>query len=379
MEIATTERLQGLIEKGQSYWLDNLTREMLHNGELKQRVESEGLRGVTSNPKTFSDSVQSGGLYDSDIERLASEGVDDESIYETLMVDDVRDACDVFKELHEKADGQDGYVSIEVDPRLAHDSDGTLQAARDLWKKVRRENAMIKIPATSECLPAIEEALYEGINVNITLIFSRSRYREVAACYLRALRRREREGKDVNRIASVASFFLSRIDAKVDEALEKPGMDQELVSGIKGRIAIAQAKLAYRDFQETFTGTVWREGLHKKGALSQRLLWASTSVKSKEYPDTYYVDSLIGKETVTTLPEKTALAFSERGSLEENSVLRNSDEYNEICRKLDVLGISTEQVFQELEAEGIKKFIEPFEVGLKSISRLAKQTRGAAV
>ncbi|MDQ8186213.1 transaldolase [Pelagicoccus sp. SDUM812002] len=381
-QAVNTEKLLRLHECGQSVWLDNLTREMLHNGELKARIEDGGLRGITSNPKTFSDSVLSGTLYDEDIERLVHEGEDDESIYESLMIDDVQQACDAFEALYRDSEGSDGYVSIEVDPRLAQDEQGTLQEARKLWKKVNRPNAMVKIPATEACLPAIEEALYEGINVNITLIFSVARYRDVAACYLRAVRRRDKEGLELHALASVASFFLSRIDSKVDGYLDaasvSPG-EKELAASLKGKAAIAQARAAYADYCSTCESLRWQESLQKKGALPQRLLWASTSVKDEMYPDTLYVDSLVGEGTVNTMPEGTMEAFSDRGTVSKNAIESAGEDPEELAEKLANLGIDMEAVAVELEKEGIDKFIEPFEEGLRSISRQTKQARGDAV
>lgn len=377
-----TERLRKLRDYGQSYWLDNLTREILQSGELKARIHEENLRGVTSNPKTFSDSVRSGNLYSDDIESLVNEGNTSEAIYESLMVSDVQRACDEFEELYRRSEKVDGYVSIEVDPRLAKGADASLQAARNLWERVDRPNAMIKIPATRACLPTIEQALYEGINVNITLIFSVLRYREVAACYLRALRRREKEGLDVKGISSVASFFLSRIDGKVDEQLGaaavSPG-ERELASSLKGKVALAQARSAFINYRETYSAIGWEESLKQSGALPQRLLWASTSVKNAAYPETYYVDSLIGEGTVNTMPEGTAQAFAKKGTLHRDAITKVGEAPEQVFEKLAQLGIEIESVAQELEDEGIEKFVDAFEEGMRSVTRQAKQARGAAV
>ncbi|MDQ8181087.1 transaldolase [Pelagicoccus sp. SDUM812005] len=377
-----TVRLWKLAECGQSYWLDNLTREMLHNGELSARIQGEGLRGITSNPKTFSDSVRSGTLYNEEIESLVAKGESSESIYEALMVSDVQRACDEFENLYRDTEGRDGYVSIEVDPRLAREAEATLVAARGLWKKVNRPNAMIKIPATVDCLPTIEEALVEGINVNITLIFSVSRYREVAACYLRALRRREKEGREVDRLASVASFFLSRVDAKVDGLLEAAAVspsELELAEALRGKAAIALARTAYSDFKDLREGNAWKDALESKGARPQRLLWASTSVKDDRYPESYYVDALVGKETVNTMPESTAEAFAKLGTVEKDAIERRDEEPEGVFEKLCSLGIDLEAVAQDLEEEGIQKFVDAFEEGLLSVTRQAKQVRGDAV
>lgn len=377
-----TNRLNGLLENGQSYWLDNLTRDMLHSGELRARIDEEGLRGITSNPKTFSDSVRAGTLYGDEIEQLVECGESVESVYETLMVTDVQQACDAFEALYKETDAGDGYVSIEVDPRLSRDAEATLQAARRLWEKVGRPNAMVKIPATEACLPSIEEALYEGINVNITLIFSVERYREVAACYLRALRRREQEGLELKGIASVASFFLSRIDVKVDAYVDAAAVspsEKDRAASLKGKAAIAQARSAYESYRSTYEKPGWWDSLRSKGAAPQRLLWASTSVKSDQYPDTYYVDSLIADGTVNTMPESTVEAFSKQGTVERNAIEKAGEEPETVFQELAGLGIDMQSVSADLEEEGIQKFIDPFEEGMRSVSRQVKQARGEAV
>lgn len=376
-QLQESERLHRLSEFGQSYWLDNLTREMIDSGELERRVAEEGLRGVTSNPKTFAVSVQAGEDYDRDIENLAREGKSDQEIYEQLMIDDVARGCDVLKPVFDKTGGRDGFVSIEVDPRLARQTEATLDAARSLWKRVGKKNVMVKIPGTPEGLAAIEEALFEGINVNITLLFSNERYRQVAAHYLRALRRRNERGDSVEGIASVASFFLSRIDVLVDELLEHRGSPiakDALANRLRGKAAIAQAKLAYGSFKEAFLDQAGSE-LEARGAAVQRPLWASTSVKTEGVPDTLYVDSLIADQTVNTMPEKTIEAFADHGNLKRDAIEAVDMDPREILNGLESLGISLDYVAQRLEDEGIQKFIDPFEEGFAAVAKQAERHR----
>lgn len=371
-------RLAELLQCGQSYWLDNLTREMIETGELERRVANEGLRGVTSNPKTFADSVQSGHRYDADIARLAKAGESDLTIYETLMIDDVRAGCDILRPVYDESQGEDGFVSIEVDPRLARQTEATLDDARRLWRQVDRPNVMIKIPGTFEGLPAIENALAEGININITLLFSNSRYRQVVARYLKALDRRLQAGLSMDSVASVASFFLSRIDVLVDQLLEHrvlPGCEEHLASALKGKAAIAQARLAYRSFQEAFREPQWTH-FSRKGAKVQRPLWASTGVKSADYADTMYVDSLIAENTVNTMPEKTIEAFADHGRARRDAIHEAEDDSDRVCDQLKALGIDLDDVARRLEDEGIQKFIEPFMEGMQAVGEQAAIANG---
>jgi transaldolase len=372
MTQAMTDPLGRLIDVGQSYWLDNLSREMLNSGALERRVVEQGLRGVTSNPKTFATSVQGGDLYDRDIRRLRQEGHSDPAIYEKLMVDDVQRGCDVLRPVYDATAGQDGFVSIEVDPRLARDTDHTLKAARHLWQTVDRPNAMIKIPGTPEGLPAIETALEEGINVNITLLFSLGRYKQVTAAHLRAMDRRRIEGKPLDSVASVASFFLSRIDVLVDELLDhrdSPANSRSLPASLQGRTALMAARQVYDTFRQTFAGPQW-EALAKEGARPQRPLWASTSTKNPDLPDTLYVDNLIARFTVNTMPEETIEAFADHGTLSEDAIDRIDGNPDEHFRQLQQLGIDPDYLALRLEDEGIQKFIEPFREGLASIGEV---------
>lgn len=369
-DVSKLERLQ---QCGQSYWLDNLTRDMIDSGELAERVDRQGLRGVTSNPQTFAKSVQSTEAYDADIARLARDGESVAEIYETLMVDDVRRGCDVLRPVYDDTGGSDGFVSIEVDPRLARQAEATLDAARRLWDRVDRPNAMIKIPGTSECLDAIEQCLLEGININITLLFSNRRYRQVVARYLRAMHRRLGNGDPCDRVASVASFFLSRIDILVDELLEQrvlPSCEEHIGSSLLGKAAIAQARLAYRSYQEAFSGCGW-EKLGDRGVRTQRPLWASTSVKDPKYADTMYVENLVAADTVNTMPEKTIEAFADHGSARRNAIEHCDEDPQFIWDAIEDLGIDIDYVSRRLEDEGIQKFIDPFNEGMEAIERLA--------
>ncbi len=360
-----------LIDCGQSYWLDNLSREMINSGSLQRRIEEERLRGITSNPKTFADSMQNSHAYAADIQRLDREGKSTEAIYEALMVDDVRRACDLLKLVYEASDGSDGFVSIEVDPRLARHTEATVKAAQRLWDAVDRPNCMIKIPGTEEGIPAIETVLTKGINVNITLLFSLERYKQVIAAFQRAMEKRKATHQNLQHVASVASFFLSRIDVLVDELLEHratPATEKCFARELQGKMAIAYAKLIYREFEAFFQHPEWNK-LHMEGAAPQRPLWASTSTKNPNYSDTLYVDNLIARQTVNTMPAKTIEAFDEKGTLHPNAIYENMDEADQTIQQIKDLGIDLKYVNQRLEDEGIQKFITPFEKGLQQVEK----------
>ena len=366
-----------LIEHGQSYWLDNLTRGKIHGGELQRRVEEEGMRGVTSNPSIFMKAITGSNDYDDQIASLAADGHSTGEIYEALAVKDIQDACDVLRPLYNDSGGHDGFVSLEVSPHLAHETEATMDEARRLFQRVDRPNCLIKIPGTEAGLPAIEQMLYEGVNVNITLLFSVERYEQVALRYIRALERRAAEGKPIDSVASVASFFLSRIDVLVDQLLTHripPEMHTDQSSQAEellGKVAIANAKLAYQSFQEIFGSARWKL-LEEKGAKVQRPLWASTSTKNPEYSDVRYVEPLIGPETVNTLPDSTIEAFADHGIVEPNTVTEGVDEARQTLAELDALGIDLSRVTWQLENEGIQKFIDPFEELLEVISERAE-------
>ncbi|MFZ0389357.1 MAG: bifunctional transaldolase/phosoglucose isomerase [Calditrichia bacterium] len=371
------ERLLKLIEYGQSYWIDNLSRTMLHNGELKKRVEEQGLRGMTSNPSIFNKAISSGEAYDEQIKELVEAGATLDEIYEKLVVTDVQEACDILRPVYDQSDGLDGYVSLEVSPYLAHDAEGSIKEARRLWKAVDRPNLFIKIPGTEEGVSAIEQMLYEGVNINITLLFSIASYEAVAKAYIRALERRDAEGKPVDKVASVASFFLSRIDVLTDQLLgqriipEKTSGDQVRPEQLLGKVAVANAKLAYQSFLEIFSGERW-EKLADKGAQVQRPLWASTSTKDPLYNDVRYVEPLIGPHTVNTMPEETIEAFADHGQIVENSVKEGLQEAHQVLEDLKKTGIDLDFVTTQLVDEGMQKFTVPFD---KLMSALAKQRR----
>lgn len=354
-----------LLNYGQSYWLDNLTRRKIINGEIKERVTEQGLRGITSNPSIFNKAFTSGNEYDSQIEKLAKEGKSSQEIYEALTVSDVQNACDILLPVFDASIGTDGFVSLEVSPYLARDTKGSEIEARRLYKAVNRVNCYIKIPGTKEGVPAIEEMLYEGININITLLFSIENYEAVALAYLRALKRRMKEGKPLSNIVSVASFFLSRIDVLVDQILSQhiiPSNSLDTDSRpdlLMGKAGIASAKLAYQRFKEIFQGKEWEE-LIEKGANIQRVLWASTSTKNKLYKDILYVDSLIGRDTVNTLPEETIEDFNDHGHLKKDAIEENLEESYQVFDQLRRMEIDLKFVTQQLENEGIQKFMDSY-------------------
>ena len=368
--------LLDLIKCGQSYWLDNLTRAMLHNGALKQRVETQGLRGVTSNPAIFNKAILGSTDYDAQLAQLTRAGQSIQDIYEALVVTDVQQACDVLRPVHDASDGVDGYVSLEVSPYLANDTAGTIQEARHLFHAVDRPNVMIKIPGTPAGLPAIEAMLYEGININITLLFAIQNYEAVAQAYVQALERRVAEGKPVHTIASVASFFISRIDVLIDQLLSQrsqAGGGQSAgpqPDSLMGKVAVANAKLAYQSFKRLFSGPRW-QALEAKGARVQRPLWASTSTKNPQYSDVSYVEPLIGAHTVNTMPDETIEAFADHGVVAENSVEAKLDEARQILRDLAAVGVDLEAATNQLQEEGVQKFVDPFAALIQALS--AKQ------
>ena len=366
-----------LLEHGQSYWLDNLTRDMIHSGELHRRVAQEGLRGVTSNPKIFDKAITHSDRYEAQIREAVSSGKSTPQIYEAVVVTDVRDACDVLRPVYEASDGVDGYVSLEVSPHLAHDAQGSIREARRLYAEVDRPNVYIKIPGTAAGVGAVEELLSEGVNVNVTLLFGVDRYRTIADAYIRALERRLERGRPLDSVASVASFFLSRMDVLVDPLLDQriAGVTDESMAAraaqLRGRTAVANARLAYRAFEEITASERWRH-LAEHGARPQRLLWASTSTKNPDYSDIMYVEPLIGPQTVNTLPAPTIRAFADHGRVAD-TLRQGMDEAQAVMEQVTELGIDMGQVTEQLENEGVQKFIDPYDALMDNLA--AKRVR----
>ncbi|WP_225754366.1 transaldolase [Actinotalea sp. Marseille-Q4924] len=341
-----------LSEAGVAIWLDDLSRELLRTGELQRLVDERGVVGVTSNPTIFASALSKGDAYDEQLRELAASGADvDEAVF-AITTDDVREACDLLAPVHQET-GRDGRVSLEVDPRLARDTDGTLAAARRLWATVDRPNLFIKIPATVEGLPAITAAIAEGISVNVTLIFSLERYRAVVDAYLDGLEQARAKGLDLTTIESVASFFVSRVDAAVDPQLDAIGSPE--AADLRGTTAIANARLAYKYFEEVCASPRW-QGLATAGAQVQRPLWASTGVKDPAYPDTLYVDELVAPDTVNTMPGKTLEAVADHGEVRGDTVTTAYDDAAARMERLAAVGIDLDAVTEQLEVEGVEKF-----------------------
>jgi transaldolase len=340
-----------LTRLGQSVWLDFITRDLLRSGELSRLIVEDGLRGMTTNPTIFEKAIAGSTLYDGDIRRLASAGANPGRVVESLAVADVRTACDAFRPLYETTEGRDGFVSIEVSPELAYDTEGTVVDARRLWEAVDRPNLMVKIPGTKEGLPAIERCLTEGISVNVTLLFGLERYAEVREAYLSALEQRVQRGQPVNRLASVASFFVSRVDTRLDKELPKKGPEGK---ALVGQIAIANAQVAYADFTKAFCGDRW-DALARHGARVQRPLWASTSTKDPSLSDVYYVETLIAPDTVNTLPPDTLAAYRDHGEPKVR-IPQALPAARERLAQLAAVGIDLKQESAALEREGVEKF-----------------------
>ncbi|HEX2142322.1 MAG TPA: transaldolase [Candidatus Limnocylindria bacterium] len=353
-------------EHGQSPWIDFIDRDLITSGRLAGLVD-DGIRGLTSNPTIFAKAV-AGGEYNDLIRREIDAGDDNRTIYEEIAVGDVGDAADILRGIYDASDGTDGFVSIEVEPDLADDTKATLERARHLWGRLERPNVFVKIPATPAGLPAIEDAVAEGININITLMFSVDVYRDVARAYIAGLRRRKERGEPIDRVASVASFFVSRVDTKVDKALDAVGTDA--ARALRGQAAIANARQAYAAYGEIFGGTEFA-GLRAAGARVQRCLWASTSTKNPDYRDVLYVEELIGPDTVNTMPLETIQAFLDHGRVERtlDSDLRGADA---IIARIEEQGISMRQVTDELITEGVAAFAKSFDELLEAIETQRK-------
>lgn len=352
---------------GQSIWLDFIDRAILNNGKLKSLIDVDGVRGVTSNPAIFEKAITSSSDYDADIRTLSDGSKSTEEVFFGLAMKDIQAAADLFKGVHAE-DKMDGYVSLEVSPFLALDTEGTFEQAKKLWKQVDRKNVMIKIPGTQPGLSAIRQSIAQGININVTLLFGLDRYRAVAEAYIAGLEDHLAAGHEIGHISSVASFFLSRIDVIVDPLLDEKGLGE-----LKGEVAIASAKKAYEIYKEVFSGPRW-EKLAAKGAQPQRLLWASTSSKNPAFKDTKYVEALIGPDTVDTVPLETIEAFRDHG-VAANTLEQGLDTATEILNKVKAAGINMDEVTQTLEDEGIDKFNKPFEKLLKSIEDQAAKVK----
>jgi transaldolase len=359
--------LLAIRELGQSIWLDFIRRKMIDSGELDRFIEEDGLRGITSNPSIFKKAIAESEDYDDRIQALMKKGHDAWEIYQKLTVEDIRDAADRFRPQYDESQGRHGFVSLEVNPHLARDKKGTLEEARRLWSEVDRPNVLIKVPATREGLSCITSLIAEGINVNVTLLFGLPRYREVADAYMDGLEKRAEKGEPLSGIASVASFFLSRIDVLVDPMLEKrmEAGDQEAETArrIHGEVAVSSAKMAYQIYKEKFAGERFRR-LAEQGARPQRVLWASTSTKNPDYSDVKYVEPLIGPETVNTLPPETLDAYRDHGAPEAR-LEAGVAEAKEVLRDLSRLKIDLDEVTRQLEAEGIEKFNKPYDAVMR--------------
>jgi len=352
--MAQNPNLAALSAAGVSVWLDDLSRERLQTGNLQELIDTMSVVGVTTNPSIFQAALSKGTAYDEQVSELAERGADVDATIRTVTTDDVRNACDVLAKQYELSGGVDGRVSIEVDPRLAHDTDKTILQAIELWKIVDRPNLLIKIPATLAGLPAITAVIAEGISVNVTLIFSVERHRAVMDAYLAGLEKAKEAGHDVSKIHSVASFFVSRVDTEIDNRLEKIGTDDALA--LRGQAGVANARLAYAAYGEVFVGGSRYEALKADGARVQRPLWASTGVKNPDYSDTLYVTELVAPNTVNTMPEKTIDAVADHGVITGDTVIGKAAEAQAVFDELTSVGVDLPDVFKVLEDEGVEKF-----------------------
>jgi transaldolase len=382
-EPVAENRIKQLYEReGQSVWQDDISRDMLNRGEIRKGIEEIGIRGLTSNPTIFEKAIAAGTAYDDEIAALLEGDLDASAIFETVAVHDIQAACDLFRPVYDSAEGRDGFVSIEVSPLSARNGEQTAEDARRLWAAVDRPNLMVKIPGTSEGAPVIRQMLEEGVNINITLLFSIDSYEQVARAYLDALQTRLDAGQPIDRLASVASFFVSRVDTLVDKLLDEKiaaaqdDAERGHLESLKGKAAVANAKIAYESFQRLFSGPAW-EKLSAAGAAVQRPLWASTSVKNPAYPDTMYVDDLIGPDTVNTMPRPTIAAFLDHGTV-ERTVDRDLAAAHQTMQDLAAVGIDMDAVTRQLEEEGIASFVKSFELLLAGVGSKRSQLAGAA-
>jgi len=369
-------RLQQL---GQSPWHDNIRRQLLTSGALRKMVDDGDITGLTSNPTIFEQAIANSTDYDQDLHRLAREGKSAEQIFDAFAIEDIRNAADVFAPVFERTGGEDGYVSIEVMPRLANDTQATIQEARRLWSAVNRPNLMVKIPATPQGVPAIEQSIADGLNINITLIFSLKRYDEVMDAYLHGLIRRLENGQKIDRTASVASFFVSRVDTLTDKLLDEKiasgAEKKDLLQSLKGKAAIANAKLAYQEFRRKFSTEAFA-GLKNHGARLQRPLWASTSTKNPAYPDLYYVEALVGPDSVDTMPPATIQAYKDHGNPEVR-IDKKVDDARRAMDQLAEVGVTMDEVTKKLEIDGVASFAKSFDSLIAVVEKRRKETLAA--
>ncbi|MGB8831944.1 MAG: transaldolase, partial [Candidatus Sulfotelmatobacter sp.] len=373
-----TNPLKELLNYGQSMWLDYIRRDLLTTGKLKAMIADDGLRGMTSNPSIFEKAIGDSSLYDDMLKSLASRpDLTVTSRYEQIAIRDIQDAADILKPVYESSKFHDGYVSLEVSPLLALETEKTLDEARRLWKTVNRPNVMIKVPGTAEGIPAIQKLIGEGININVTLLFAQEVYEKVAEAYIAGLEDLAKRGGDLKKMAGVASFFISRIDTLVDSLLDEKlkkttdSQQQALLKSLKGKVAIANGKLTYQRYQAIFSGPRW-EALAAKGAQTQRVLWASTSTKNPEYRDVMYVEELIGPNTVDTMPPATVDAFRDHGRLRQ-SLTENVAASKKVMEDLDKAGISMKEVTTKLTADGVKLFADAFNKLLAVVEKSVQQ------
>jgi len=364
--------LKQLAEYGQSPWLDYIRRDLFTTGELKRLIDEDGLKGMTSNPAIFEKAIGSEFYKDSIAELALEKGLSAVEIYERIAIQDIQTAADALRTVYDATKMRDGYVSLEVSPALADNSEGTLEEARRLWTAVDRPNLMVKVPATAVGFDTIKQLISEGININITLLFSQDSYAKVAEAYVAGLEKRAAEGKELSNVASVASFFVSRIDSLVDSQIDEKlkgasGDEKSLLESLRGKVATANAKMAYQTYEKVFSGERW-EKLSEKGAQTQRVLWASTGTKNEKYSDVLYIEELIGKDTVNTIPPATWDAFRDHGKL-RNSLTENVDEAKDILENLQKAGISLEAATDKLLVDAVRLFVEPFDKMIAAVEK----------
>jgi len=370
--------LKQLAEYGQSPWLDYIRRDLFTTGELKRLIEEDGLKGMTSNPAIFEKAIGSEHYKDSIAKLALEEGASAISLYEKLAIEDIQTAADALRVVYDETKMRDGYVSLEVSPALADDSEGTLEEARRLWKAVDRPNLMVKVPATAVGFDTIKQLIFEGININVTLLFAQESYAKVAEAYVAGLEKRASENKELSNVASVASFFVSRIDSLIDSQIEEKlkdasGEEKATLENLRGKVAIANAKMAYQTYEEIFSGERW-EKLAEKGAQTQRVLWASTGTKNADYSDVLYIEELIGKDTVNTIPPATWDAFRDHGKL-RNSLTEDVEGAKKTLEDLKKSEISLEAATDKLLIDAVRLFVEPFDKMIAAVEKAIKENK----